>query len=904
MKKTVRLLILLAFLVACAKNDVAEENGTYATAETIAPAITLSESDEAVTATPLPTIPNDIENENDDSFTSSTDIAETITIQFAVQEFESVYYRDLIQVFEAENPHISVKLTFINEVLSESSAESTALQLAQAVDVFSSIYAPPESHVGIVRDLTPFINADLSFGATDFYPNTLQRQDGQLFVLPTSVQFSLIFYNRALFDAANVAYPEPGWTWDAFREAANALTIRNGNQVVQYGFVKPIPSWVSLIEGRLTERLIDTNRSPAVLRFQDDDVQAVVQSYVNLAQEDSAAIYANQFDPSIESLFGSYPESLLIENNQAAMWPELYSSAVPLDETYTLDWGVVPYPSSSSDAPSTLILPTGLVMSAGTAFPDAAWQWMTFLSRLNPSSFFGNDLPARISVAEASGYWDGLTPEMREAMQYALDHSYNIDTFSAYAPLGGAMQAILAGEKSVDEALADAQIAAETILAETAAAQPPDAFTVAQDTGSNEGFATFDFIVFNGIDLERYQTLAEAFAQDNSALQVQVNILSRSSSGGFSDSAANSDCFQWSAITFEPDYRLMVLSLDPLLDADSDFSLSDFYPFLLEQFRSQGQLWGLPISMQPTLIEYNKALFDEANLPYPPLTWTPEEFLQTAVSLTRQIDGETEQYGFVVDAFENTFLLEMVVRLGAQLIDDSQTPPTLLLNDPEMIETMRWYTDLSLVYQAKPAYGIGPFDDIDARQQLIVQEQAAMWTTLGADVGVSIDGRDSLQIGVTPLPIQSGVTATLSPASGLYISANATDVRGCWEWMKFLTAQPTLTTGVPARISVAESAVYAQSIGEERATANLGSINNITESTAFRLYATENSWLSRGIPWLQQAYTEIMDGDATVEQALDAVQQRFDAYRACIIERNGFTDDEVQNQCVTEGNTN
>ena len=33
--------------------------------------------------------------------------------------------------------------------------------------------------------------------------------------------FNLIYYDKAKFDEAGLAYPEPGWTWDDFRTLAN-----------------------------------------------------------------------------------------------------------------------------------------------------------------------------------------------------------------------------------------------------------------------------------------------------------------------------------------------------------------------------------------------------------------------------------------------------------------------------------------------------------------------------------------------------------------------------------------------------------------------------------------------------------------------------------------------------------
>jgi ABC-type sugar transport system, periplasmic component len=51
----------------------------------------------------------------------------------------------------------------------------------------------------------------------------------------------MINYNRDLFDAAGVPYPQNGrWTWDEFRDVAKALTVRDASgNVTQFGYEVP-----------------------------------------------------------------------------------------------------------------------------------------------------------------------------------------------------------------------------------------------------------------------------------------------------------------------------------------------------------------------------------------------------------------------------------------------------------------------------------------------------------------------------------------------------------------------------------------------------------------------------------------------------------------------------------------
>ena len=86
--------------------------------------------------------------------------------------------------------------------------------------------------------------------------------------------------------------------------------------------------------------------------------------------------------------------------------------------------------------------------------------------------------------------------------------------------------------------------------------------------------------------------------------------------------------------------------LEPL-DAyiTADFDLADFEPSLLNPFKRQGQIFGLPKDYSTLALVYNKQAFANAGLTDPPQTW--EVLSQYAEQLTLDVDqdGRIDQYG-------------------------------------------------------------------------------------------------------------------------------------------------------------------------------------------------------------------------------------------------------------------
>ncbi|HHW49247.1 MAG TPA: extracellular solute-binding protein [Clostridiaceae bacterium] len=73
-------------------------------------------------------------------------------------------------------------------------------------------------------DLKPYFEK-IGFDAEKTFGDTLYKdKDGKIFGVPTIATFWAVFYNKKIFDEANVPYPKAPWTWDDYIETAKKLT--------------------------------------------------------------------------------------------------------------------------------------------------------------------------------------------------------------------------------------------------------------------------------------------------------------------------------------------------------------------------------------------------------------------------------------------------------------------------------------------------------------------------------------------------------------------------------------------------------------------------------------------------------------------------------------------------------
>ena len=825
---------------------------------------------------------------------------EQISISFAVPDWELAlgWWDGLVEEFEAQNPDIHVTLKPFSEILGLPVGEfrmtdDFMLKLASSSDAFRVLFLTGMDGETVrnrlVRDLKPFMDANPIFRSDDFMPGALEAAawDGGVWAMPTALDYEIILFDRDAFDKANLPYPKSGWTWDDFEATARTLTRREGDQVTRWGFVRDdfMLTPARLVELR-TGPLLDDATIPPTPRFTEAAVKERVQWWADLILQQGAL----PFGPLPEPTEG---ESTWIEQGIAAMSSAAFSGSAWVRSKQPQSIGIAPYPVDTPDAKTTALYIEQVAMSAGTAYPQAVWRWLDFLSRQPPGQ--SGKIPARRSVAEMTSFWSNLDKETEETLRFAANHAVPssrlmTDWPAAYEVLNAELRAVFNGDESVTEALTTAQTQVLSDLAAEAgrrSAATPVVVTVATAEPPPAAGATTITFVPLGSDLgsDPFRDAASQFHKSYPDVVVEIKNPDFAGSS-VAVLAGQADCFQTIPSLDDPEALSAILNLDPFLEADLSLSLGDFFPALVDQYRRAGQIWGLPAAAQPYVVEYNRELFDEAGLDAPAVDWTLNEFLALAQALTQE-SAEGKQYGFV-GLYETFDLMLFVERLGGRILDDTQDPPAAAFADPATVEAVQWYVDLSMRHRVKPVLA-----GEEEREALIGAGRAAMWAG-------SFDRYEELSTGVLPFPAGSDAApAPILNTSGFFISAKATAPRACWEWIKFLTTQPSIVQGLPARRSAAASEAYRRQAGAEQADVYVASIeNNQTPSVFLRLIG--QNWLGPYVFWLEDAYRQIVENGLPAEAALTQAQEKADAYRACVVAKQVLNDPQGYRTCAEQ----
>jgi multiple sugar transport system substrate-binding protein len=194
------------------------------------------------------------------------------------QKVKIRYLHLIEQKFELAYPNIDLKIE-----TSTSGLQKLLIMLAggDAPDVFlwNDENLTPLVGKGAVADLMPLINADrldlnLYFQeVTDAF-----KYKNSIYGLPVQFDTDALYFNKNLFDTAQLPYPNENWTWDDFLTAAKKLTkdINQDGKPDQFGCLRPDfllvarSNGVKLFSSDLKRCTLNTPESIASLKFVAD----------------------------------------------------------------------------------------------------------------------------------------------------------------------------------------------------------------------------------------------------------------------------------------------------------------------------------------------------------------------------------------------------------------------------------------------------------------------------------------------------------------------------------------------------------------------------------------------------------------------------------------------------------
>jgi multiple sugar transport system substrate-binding protein len=810
-----------------------------------------------------------------------------VTITFGVQSTSRGRYEPLVEKFHAENPAVRVQIVDLDAAM-EKSREDTALAIREMVslaDTLITYYTLPQDPQSrnYYYELTPLMEADPTFDRSDFFPNALESYtapDGALYELPTTLNVSVLSFNKDLFAQHAVPEPRADWTWADMRRAAEALGGKPTPEGSTYGLMQGTGMALQheMAAAGIDLSLSEANQPP----LDDPRVLKAVEQVGELVR--SQAIY-EEFDRSYQL----NELARLIAAGRVGMWDARrlpreggFERADVTPPTFAI--GTVAYPAFTGLGAAGY---TSFAISAGTKHPEAAWQWLAFLTRQDfaADSHLGDSvaLPARRSVAAQNRSIENLPPQIAEAVRATLDRPQTAGSTTTF-PYWYLYDAVNAAAQGDDPApliaeaktrLADERAAAAT----TPTPAPPIVVATPLPAAPAAGEATrITFGVYGWFEGQTaLRQAAQRFNEQNSGVFVDVKTPDADGMVKLADAAAANDCFGWYG---PPTARYQtldaVLDLQPLIDADPSFDLKDYPAALLAPYRVDGRLNGLPYQVNLMLLGYNRKLFDAAGLAYPQPSWTLDEFIATAQQLTTG-EGDQRQYGFATAFGQGIDLYLVVAAAGGRITTGSGTSFRPNYTDPRVAEGVRAYIELARAatpHQRLEGYAKG--SDFPNNFPLFESGRVAMWF---GDSGSPTGGTPSGDVGFAPLPLGTNPFPWAPGGNGMFISAQTPHADACWQWLKQLSNDVSaLGSNFPARTSVATSPAFAQAAPAGAAAiyaASRAALETPASLPEFDVRDFDDFWFSRAVDRAMQGADldkELADAQFLTTQFLACVR--------------------------------
>ena len=383
---------------------------------------------------------------------------------------ELAVWQQIADEFQATNPNITVKMD-VSEWDSYWTKLDTLFAGGTPPDVFAMdapMFLDWQSR-GVLLNLQPYIDATPGF-LDGFYEQPLsgyKLADGY-YGLPRDFQTIVMYYNKHMFDAAEVGYPKEGWTWEDLREMAKKLTVdKDGDgKTDQYGYSCDLwdmelcwgeAIWAyggDVISSDYTKTLIGEPKAREAWKLFYD------MTFVDKSMPDTIAAGEYGYD--------------LFQAGVVAMWPHGHWS-MPAYKDVEFQWDVAPMPAGPAGQ-ATSVNSAGFVIAKDSKHPDAAWEFVKYaLSETGQTRLteLGFAIPVLKSVAESPIFLEqdvnGRTINQKVFLD-SLEYAHLKPIFRGYTEwssvIGDGMADIWAGEAELDATLDEAVADADAVLAE------------------------------------------------------------------------------------------------------------------------------------------------------------------------------------------------------------------------------------------------------------------------------------------------------------------------------------------------------------------------------------------------------------------------------------------------------
>lgn len=296
--------------------------------------------------------------------------------------------QQIAKKFEEKNPGVKVQVEAYGDGFDQKLAASFGAKNPPDVMYMWNFPAYYKS----LEPLDELAKKDPDMKLDDFYQGLFNYSsiDGKLYGMPAGFTTRVIYYNKKLFDKANIPYPKDGWTWEEFVDTAKKLTDASNKQ---YGFaLRPEPDTYDL------QGFIWSNGSSFVSEdgkqikghMNSPETIEVMKSFQSMLKDKTAVLVGGKNQQSGDDIFKA---------GKLAMWE---SGIWPLEgfKDAKIDFGTVEPPAFKGKPVKGLVGTSAVSIAKDAKHKELAWEFVKFYSSPEAIKMRTSDLPVRISVVK------------------------------------------------------------------------------------------------------------------------------------------------------------------------------------------------------------------------------------------------------------------------------------------------------------------------------------------------------------------------------------------------------------------------------------------------------------------------------------------------------------------------
>ncbi len=387
---------------------------------------------------------------------------ETVELTYWTGTWHETLLPELMVKFNEKYPNIKIKAEYFPW---DGMADkyTVALQSNSGPDLMNLAYIwiLPYATMGKLENLNSYIDkskTDLS----DFFTGALNagQKDGNTYALPYRTEGIALLYNKDMFKEAGLDPEKPPETWAQLREYSKKLT---NNNVAGFGMCgKQVDNVTIQIYSLMMSNGAELIKSDGLTTdFTSPKAVEAFTNWVEMATVDKsvpASVLEND-NTTNRNLFA---------NEQVAMYISASYDLQPIKEAnpdINMGFGLFPAMTTKGET-KTQIGGWSLGMTNTCKNKDAAFDFINFFTSTEMCPLYSDTLPARKSSMSNDLYKDPDYQIFFDCLEYATA----IPASSVITQVNQAVyvqaQAVLAGEATIEEAMAAAAKEAEAALKE------------------------------------------------------------------------------------------------------------------------------------------------------------------------------------------------------------------------------------------------------------------------------------------------------------------------------------------------------------------------------------------------------------------------------------------------------